>query len=75
MSGATSHRQAVDAAWAAFGDHRNITGADQTHRLLHACQKHVSTPLFTCVDLEGGTVDRFRKVLGPAPSPAGMWVP
>jgi len=52
---------------------RNITGADQTHRLLHACQKHVSTPLFTCVDLEGGTVDRFRKVLGPAPSPAEVF--
>jgi len=38
---------------------RNITGAEQTHRLLRDCQKHVTTPLFTCVDLEGGTVDRF----------------
>jgi beta-N-acetylhexosaminidase len=52
---------------------RNITGADQTHRLLRACQKHVAAPLFTCVDLEGGTVDRFRKVLGPAPSPAEVF--
>src|SRR6266478_3868325 len=52
---------------------RNITGVDQTHRLLRACQKHVSTPLFTCVDLEGGTVDRFRNVLGPAPSPAQVF--
>jgi len=52
---------------------RNITGADQTHRLLRACQKHVTTPLFTCVDLEGGTVDRFRNVLGPAPSPAQVF--
>ncbi len=34
---------------------RNITAADQTHRLLRECQKRVSTPLFTCVDLEGGT--------------------
>jgi beta-N-acetylhexosaminidase len=49
---------------------RNITGVEQTYRLLRDCQKHVTTPLFTCVDLEGGTVDRFRKVLGPAPSPA-----
>src|SRR5438105_12067461 len=49
---------------------RNIISAAQTHTLLRACQKHVTTPLFTCVDLEGGTVDRFRKVLGPAPSPA-----
>ncbi len=47
---------------------RNITGAEQTHRLLRECQKCVSTPLFTCVDLEGGKVDRFRNVLGPAPS-------
>src|SRR5882672_9939590 len=52
---------------------RNITGADQTHRLLRDCQKHVTTPLFTCVDLEGGIVDRFRKVLGPAPSPAQVF--
>ena len=52
---------------------RNITSAEQTHRLLRDCQKHVSTPLFTCVDLEGGTVDRFRNVLGPAPSPAQVF--
>src|SRR5882762_3014762 len=49
---------------------RNITGTAQTHQLLRDCQKHVGTPLFTCIDLEGGTVDRFRKVLGPAPSPS-----
>jgi Ser/Thr protein kinase RdoA (MazF antagonist) len=29
MSGATSHRQAVDAAWAAYGDPRTIVGADE----------------------------------------------
>ena len=52
---------------------RNITGAEQTHTLLRECQKCVSTPLFACVDLEGGTVDRFRNVLGPAPSPASAF--
>ena len=52
---------------------RNITGPEQTHTLLRECQKSVTTPLFTCVDLEGGTVDRFRKVLGGAPSPAGVF--
>lgn len=31
------------------------------------------TPLFTCVDLEGGTVDRFRDVLGPTPSVADVF--
>jgi beta-N-acetylhexosaminidase len=35
---------------------------------LHDCQECVTTPLFTCVDLEGGTVDRFREALGAAPS-------
>lgn len=52
---------------------RNIIGAEQTHTLLRECLKCVSTPLFTCVDLEGGTVDRFRNVLGPAPSPAAVF--
>ena len=52
---------------------RNITSAEQTYQLLRDCQKHVPTPLFTCVDLEGGTVDRFRNVLGPAPSPARVF--
>jgi beta-N-acetylhexosaminidase len=33
----------------------------------------VATPLFTCVDLEGGTVDRFRNVIGSAPSPAEVF--
>ncbi|MGA2259530.1 MAG: beta-N-acetylhexosaminidase [Thermoguttaceae bacterium] len=52
---------------------RNITGAEQTHTLLRECQKLVATPLFTCVDLEGGTVDRFRNVIGSAPSPAEVF--
>jgi beta-N-acetylhexosaminidase len=52
---------------------RNITGARQTHRLLGECQKCVATPLFTCVDLEGGRVDRFRDVIGSAPSPAAVF--
>lgn len=52
---------------------RNIAAPKQTYQLLRECQKHVATPLFTCVDLEGGSVDRFRKVLGPAPSPAAAF--
>jgi beta-N-acetylhexosaminidase len=47
---------------------RNIESADQTHRLLGDCQDLVKTPLFTCVDMEGGTVDRLRDVVAPAPS-------
>jgi beta-N-acetylhexosaminidase len=52
---------------------RNIAGAAQTQELLRACQALVSTPMFLCVDLEGGEVDRFRSVLGPAPSAADVF--
>jgi beta-N-acetylhexosaminidase len=52
---------------------RNITGGEQTHRLLKECQSCVSTRLFTCVDMEGGSVDRFRNVTGPAPSAADVF--
>lgn len=52
---------------------RNIKSVQQTWRLLRECQKCVLTPLFTCVDLEGGTVDRFRDVLGPTPSVAEVF--
>jgi beta-N-acetylhexosaminidase len=52
---------------------RNIKNPDQTWRLLRDCEKCVTTPLFTCVDLEGGTVDRFRNALGPTPSAAEVF--
>jgi beta-N-acetylhexosaminidase len=52
---------------------RNIESAEQTWQLLKDCQRHVSTPLFTCVDMEGGTVDRLREVFGPSPSAASVF--
>ena len=52
---------------------RNIKSPEQTWRLLRECQKCVATPLFTCIDLEGGTVDRFRDALGAAPSAADVF--
>jgi beta-N-acetylhexosaminidase len=52
---------------------RNITGAEQTYQLLKDCQACVATPLFTCVDMEGGRVDRFRNVMGAAPSAAEVF--
>jgi beta-N-acetylhexosaminidase len=52
---------------------RNIKNPEQTWRLLRECQKCVATPLFTCIDLEGGTVDRFRDALGAAPSAADVF--
>jgi beta-N-acetylhexosaminidase len=52
---------------------RNIQNAQQTHRLLKECQSSVREPLFACVDLEGGRVDRFRNVTGPTPSAAEVF--
>jgi beta-N-acetylhexosaminidase len=52
---------------------RNIVSGGQTCKLLQDCQTCVSTPLFKCVDMEGGRVDRFRNVTGPAPSAADVF--
>ena len=52
---------------------RNIVGAEQTYKLLRDCQQHLSAPLFRCIDLEGGKVDRLRNVFGPAPSAAEVF--
>jgi beta-N-acetylhexosaminidase len=52
---------------------RNVKNAEQTWRLLRECRKSVEDPLFTCVDLEGGTVDRFRDALGASPSAAEVF--
>jgi beta-N-acetylhexosaminidase len=52
---------------------RNIKSAGQTWRLLRDCQNCVSTPLFAAVDLEGGSVDRFRDLLGPSPAAADVF--
>jgi beta-N-acetylhexosaminidase len=52
---------------------RNIQSLEQTWQLLRECRKCVAAPLFTCVDLEGGTVDRFRNVLGSTPSAADVF--
>ncbi len=52
---------------------RNIVNGQQTHRLLKDCRASVREPLFTCVDLEGGRVDRFRNLTGPTPSAADVF--
>jgi beta-N-acetylhexosaminidase len=52
---------------------RNILNAQQTYQLLKDCQSEVRRRIFTCVDLEGGRVDRFRNVTGPAPSAADVF--
>ncbi|HKF03146.1 MAG TPA: beta-N-acetylhexosaminidase [Candidatus Sulfotelmatobacter sp.] len=52
---------------------RNIKSPEQTWRLVRECQDCVEVPLFRCVDLEGGTVDRFRDVLGATPAAAEVF--
>ena len=47
---------------------RNIENPRQTHALLKAAQKLSPVPLFRCVDMEGGTVDRLKNVVSAAPS-------
>lgn len=51
---------------------RNIQSPRQTWQLLRDCQAAVRMPLFLCVDMEGGTVDRLRDVIAPAPSVADI---
>src|SRR5262249_14981067 len=52
---------------------RNIVSAEQTHRLLKNCQELSDTALFRCVDMEGGSVDRFRNAISPSPSAADVF--
>jgi beta-N-acetylhexosaminidase len=44
---------------------RNLVTPQQTHALLRESQKAVSTPMFLCVDMEGGTVDRLKDLIAP----------
>jgi len=52
---------------------RNIEAAPQTFELVQACRGLVRTPMFTCIDMEGGTVDRLRDLIAPAPSVAAVF--
>ncbi|HEY1807346.1 MAG TPA: beta-N-acetylhexosaminidase [Acidobacteriaceae bacterium] len=52
---------------------RNIEEAAQTGALLRQADRLSNTPLFRCVDEEGGLVDRLRDVLAPLPSPAAVF--
>lgn len=52
---------------------RNIIEPQQTWEFLRECEKCVRAPLFCCVDMEGGTVDRLKNAVGPAPSAAEVF--
>jgi beta-N-acetylhexosaminidase len=47
---------------------RNIDLPGQTWKLLKDSQATTPIPMFLCVDLEGGTVDRLKNVIAPVPS-------
>ncbi|MBV9608380.1 MAG: beta-N-acetylhexosaminidase [Acidobacteria bacterium] len=52
---------------------RNIADAKQTWELLRECQNAVAMPLFRCIDMEGGTVDRLRDTIAPAAAAAPVF--
>jgi beta-N-acetylhexosaminidase len=52
---------------------RNIEEAGQTVQLLIEATEAAGAPLFRCVDLEGGLVDRLRDLIAPMPSPAAVF--
>lgn len=52
---------------------RNIEDTRQTHALLKDSQAFVDTRMFLCVDMEGGTVDRLKDIVAPAPSAAEVF--
>lgn len=49
---------------------RNIESPAQVHLLFQQATSILSSPFFRCIDLEGGTVDRLRDLVGPTPAPA-----
>jgi beta-N-acetylhexosaminidase len=52
---------------------RNIEAASQVTALLRDLTEIAGAPLFRCVDLEGGLVDRLRDLIAPMPSPAAVF--
>jgi len=51
---------------------RNIADAAQTHALLREAQRAVAVAMFRSVDMEGGSVDRFRDAVARMPSVADV---
>jgi beta-N-acetylhexosaminidase len=52
---------------------RNIESPQQTWTYLRDCQATSKLPMFLCVDMEGGTVDRLKNVIAPAPPVANVY--
>ena len=52
---------------------RNIDTSAQVASLLREADHTGATPLFRCIDLEGGLVDRLRDLVHPMPSAAAVF--
>ena len=52
---------------------RNIEEAAQVASLLRDADRIGATPIFRCIDLEGGLVDRLRDLIAPMPSAAAVF--
>ncbi len=52
---------------------RNIVEPRQTWELLQEACALADSPMFLCVDMEGGTVDRLKTVIAPAPAAAEVF--
>jgi len=52
---------------------RNIETASQVASLLRDADRIGTTPLFRCIDVEGGLVDRLRDLIHPTPSAAAVF--
>jgi beta-N-acetylhexosaminidase len=52
---------------------RNIEEAAQTAALLREATETIGAPIFRCVDIEGGLVDRLRDLIAPMPSAAAVF--
>jgi beta-N-acetylhexosaminidase len=52
---------------------RNIEQPAQIASLFREATQLSGTPLFRCVDLEGGQVDRLRDLIAPMPSPTAVF--
>lgn len=51
---------------------RNIEEPSQVPALLRAASSFSQAPLFRCIDVEGGLVDRLRDLIAPMPSAAAV---
>jgi beta-N-acetylhexosaminidase len=52
---------------------RNMERPSEVATLLREADRIGTTPLFRCIDLEGGLVDRLRDLIYPMPSPAAVF--